>query len=163
MKRAIPAGIRLAATVFGLGAVPRCPGTAASLASALVLWPLREYPAFLWPALAATAVVAVWSGGRFARASRRRDPPQVVADEFLGMGLAAALAPGGGPVACAFAFLLFRLFDILKPPPIRQVERLPGGWGIAADDVTAGVLAALCLHLALCLSRVVPGLEALAG
>ena len=82
------------------------------------------------------------------------DPPEVVADEFAGQGVTFLAvpflaAPGGhlGRVLgmTLAGFLLFRVFDIVKPWPIRRLEKLPSGWGILADDLLAGVYAGICL------------------
>ncbi|NTV81952.1 MAG: phosphatidylglycerophosphatase A, partial [Candidatus Aminicenantes bacterium] len=78
----------------------------------------------------------------------RPDPGRIVIDEVVGQLLALAFLPGAWvPVAVAFA--LFRFFDIIKPWPIRRLERLPGGWGIMADDVGAGLAAAVLGRLIL--------------
>jgi len=149
------------ATIFGLGRVPLAPGTAASLASLLVLAPLRGTPALLWPLVAALMAAAVWSCGAYARRLGRRDPPSAVADEFAGMGLALAASPGTGLASAAAAFILFRLFDILKPPPLGALERLPRGWGIVADDLGAALLSSGVLWLAALLAPSFPLLAAL--
>ena len=91
---------------------------------------------------------AVWSAGATAEALQRKDPQIVVIDEVLGQWLAFAGARVYTPVTYLIAFALFRLFDIWKPWPVRQLEALPGGWGINADDLMAGVYAALVLFLA---------------
>jgi phosphatidylglycerophosphatase A len=84
--------------------------------------------------------VAVWAAGQVAEDLRQPDPPQVVIDEIAGMWFAAiGLPPTLYDVVVAF--LLFRLFDVVKPAPVPRLERLPGGFGIVADDVAAGLLA----------------------
>lgn len=131
---------------------------------------------FLVPSLVAILAVAlagVWSASRVAEYSEIKDPQFVVIDEVSGMHvtLVLALIPLGSPAtfgspdnASIFAlysglsllnwkyllvgFLLFRLFDIWKPYPIRWLEKLPGGWGIMADDWLAGVYAAIVLRVA---------------
>jgi phosphatidylglycerophosphatase A len=129
------------ATLGGLGHVPMAPGTAASLAAAMCCWPLLRLG---WPVhLAATAVLATTAILVCARAAKefdRPDPPCVVIDEFVGMW-AAALALPAHPYDLAAVFLLFRLFDVVKPSPLSRVERWPGGWGVVGDDVAAGLLA----------------------
>ena len=100
-------------------------------------------------AVAATAP-AIWAAGVTARAVNQKDPGMVVVDEVLGQWIALA---GARPLNWKIwlgAFVLFRLFDIWKPPPVRQLEALPGGTGIVADDVMAGVYAALVLLVAGC-------------
>ncbi len=76
----------------------------------------------------------------------RQDPGEVVVDEVAGVMVTLLLAPAGGFGWMFFAFLLFRAFDIVKPFPIRHFERLPGGIGIMADDLMAGVYANLALR-----------------
>lgn len=136
------------ATVLGLGTVPWAPGTAASIAAVLVLGPLRINRPLLGALVVLLSLAAAWACGAWARSQRVRDPGSAVADEVAGMGLALALAPGTGPLSAAACFVLFRLFDILKPPPVSTAERLPGGIGIVADDLAAGALAAGVVWLA---------------
>jgi phosphatidylglycerophosphatase A len=131
----------------------------------------------LVPSLAALVVVGllgVWSGSRAAAYSGLEDPPYVVIDEVSGMhltlvlgimpvGLPSRLLPAGDAsvfaLYSAFSLLnwkyllmgliLFRVFDIWKPWPVNKLEKLPGGWGIMADDWMAGVYAAILLRVAL--------------
>jgi phosphatidylglycerophosphatase A len=136
-----PPVLRLIATGAGLGRIPFAPGTAGSLLGAALCFPLLRLP---WPVyLGATILltgVAVWAAGRMAGDLRQPDPPQIVIDEIAGMWFAAiGLPPALYDVAVAF--LLFRLFDVVKPAPVPRLERLPGGFGIVADDVAAGLLA----------------------
>lgn len=155
---------RLLATVGGLGDKLPAPGTTVgslagvALFAALVL--LGHLPARPVAAagLAALLPLAVWACG--AEAVRRgvADPGPVVLDEVAGQWLALALLTlpqprGLRPHDLAASFLLFRLFDILKPWPIRLLERLPGGWGIVADDLGAGLAAGLVQLLVLALWR----------
>jgi len=91
---------------------------------------------------------AVWAAGVTARASGLKDPQFVVVDEVVGQWIALAGAASLNWKSFLAAFALFRLFDIWKPPPVRQLESLPGGWGINLDDVMAGVYAALVLWAA---------------
>lgn len=136
---------RLLATVGFVGRLPHAPGTFGALvglAAALLtrgLSPLTGIALFL----AATAL-GTWAAHRYAAASGRKDPPEVVVDEACGMWLAAFGA--GAPAALLLgAFALFRALDIAKPPPIRQLERLPGGFGIMADDLAAGLVTRVLL------------------
>lgn len=130
---------KLLATFFGLGFVPLAPGTAASLAALLVFWPLKSNPAFFLPLLGVLGALAVWSCGRYARLLGQDDPGRAVIDEVFGMGLALAALPDSGLWEMLAAFALFRVFDVVKPFPLRKLERLPGGWGIVADDAGAAV------------------------
>ena len=95
----------------------------------------------------ALTVVAVWAAGKIAD-QQHPDPSEVVIDEVVGMMVTLAYLPWSF-VSIGLGFLLFRVFDILKPPPARQLESLPGGWGIVIDDVVAGVYANLALRLVL--------------
>jgi len=138
----------LIATGLGLGFLPIAPGTWGSLGALAVLGPLRFAcpPAFavLLAALCAAGIVAA---GRAARALADPDPRRVVIDEVVGMGLTLAAVRVPAPASLLAAFILFRVFDVLKPPPLRALERLPGGFGIVADDAGAAGYAALVLWL----------------
>jgi phosphatidylglycerophosphatase A len=91
---------------------------------------------------------AVWAADVTARTVKKKDPGIVVVDEVIGQWIALAGARTLNWETYLAGFLLFRLFDIWKPPPVRQLEALPGGLGINADDVMAGIYAALVLWLA---------------
>jgi phosphatidylglycerophosphatase A len=92
-------------------------------------------------------VPAIWAAGETARQAKIKDPQFVVVDEVVGQWLALAGARALNWKAWLAAFLLFRLFDIWKPPPCAN-SKLPGGVGIVADDLMAGLYAALVLFLA---------------
>ena len=148
-----PAG-RLAtaiATWFGCGFAPFAPGTFGSLGALLpaILLARAGWRPLHFVALAVVMLpAAVWSAGRMARGLGKTDPHEVVVDEVVGqwiaLGGAAWLHQIRWPV-WLLAFALFRAMDIWKPAPVRQLERLPEGYGIVADDVMAGVYAALVL------------------
>jgi len=147
-----PATVRAAnliSTWFGCGYSPFAPGTAGSLAALAIAIPLHLYAGFPgWVFLLLAAVLfapAVWAAGVTAEAVKRKDPSIVVVDEVIGQWIAVAGALRLDWKTWLAAFLLFRLFDIWKPPPVRQLEALPGGLGINADDVMAGIYAALVL------------------
>lgn len=136
---------RLLATVGFVGRLPHAPGTFGALvglAAALLTRGLSPLPGIAL-FLGATAL-GTWAAHRYAAASGRKDPPEVVVDETCGMWLAAF---GASPPAALLlgAFALFRALDIVKPPPIRQLERLPGGFGIMADDLAAGLVTRVLL------------------
>jgi phosphatidylglycerophosphatase A len=135
-------------TFFGAGLLKPGPGTYGSI-SAVLLWyaaahTLHPAPAALAIRTAIAAIAATSIGipaaTIVARESGREDPGHVVIDEVAGQLIALIAIPADWRHA-ALSLLLFRLFDILKPPPIRQFERLPAGTGIMLDDVAAGLFA----------------------
>jgi len=139
---------KILASFFGLGYVPVAPGTAASLAVALaykfilssLAWP---YLLLLFMLLLFFGVIASTS---YARELGRPDPGAIVVDEACGQLLVLLFVPAAwAPVL--IAFLLFRFFDIVKPYPISQAEKLAAGWGIMADDLAAALAAKSLLHL----------------
>ncbi|HEY6414499.1 MAG TPA: phosphatidylglycerophosphatase A [Edaphobacter sp.] len=142
-------------TFFGAGFLKPGPGTYGSIA-ALLLWygaahALNPSPVALAIGTTIAAVVVTLIGipaaTIVARESGREDPGHVVIDEAAGQLIALIAIPADWRHA-ALSLLLFRLFDILKPPPIRQLERLPAGTGIMLDDVAAGLFALVCAQLA---------------
>jgi phosphatidylglycerophosphatase A len=140
--------VQLLAFGFGSGLAPKAPGTCGTLAAVplfllLSQGPLAFYLGFLLVAFAA----GVYWCGRAARELGVHDHPGIVWDEVVGFLITMLAAPRGW-VWLAAGFLLFRLFDILKPWPIRWVDRrVQGGLGIMLDDVLAGIGAALALLL----------------
>jgi phosphatidylglycerophosphatase A len=128
------------------------PGTVGSAAAVGIAVLLHRYAGLApWHFLLLAAGLffpAVWAAGVSAKAANIEDPGFVVVDEVIGQWIALAGARTLNWETYLAAFALFRLFDIWKPPPVRQLEALPGGWGINADDVMAGVYAALVLLLA---------------
>ena len=136
------------ATVAFCGYAPVAPGTvgsAAGLVVYLIVWWTRS-PAIEVALIAATFVVGVWSATLAERHFGGTDPGPVVIDEVLGMLLTLAFIPVGFSGALA-GFVLFRVFDVIKPFPADRLERLHGGLGIMADDAMAGIYANLCLRL----------------
>ena len=134
-------------TVLGVGLFPVAPATLASLVAVAVYWavPMDGYsPGFL-VLVGASLVIGPWACGTLT-SSDDPDPKRAVWDEVAGMWLTCLFLPKTLPWLAA-AFLLFRALDVIKPWPIRQYERLPGGYGIMADDVAAGVLGAALLNL----------------
>lgn len=129
------------ATVGPLGYWPWGPGTLASAVVGAAWWALPG-PRWSWIlAVAAVAAAGTVAAGR-AESFLGPDDGRIVIDEAAGMGLALLAGPHT-PLWAALAFVLFRLFDILKPPPIGRLQDLGGGWGVMADDLAAGAAAAL--------------------
>jgi phosphatidylglycerophosphatase A len=136
------------ATFFGAGRLKPGPGTWGS-AAALLLWagaswvfrPSRNTMYLMLVAgIALAMILGIPAATIAARESGREDPGFVVIDEVAGQWIALLGCPFNWPHAL-IAFVLFRLFDITKPFPARQLERLPQGWGIVFDDVAAGLYA----------------------
>lgn len=137
------------ATWFGAGRMPVAPGTAGSLAALPFGWAIVHLGgnAALLVAIAAISLIGWWAAGRYAEATGMDDPGSVVVDEVVGQWIALLAVPLA-PLPYALAFIAFRLFDIAKPWPVNWADRrLPGGLGIMADDVLAGLYAALLLLL----------------
>lgn len=143
---------RVIATWFGLGYVPKGPGTAGSVGGMLIAWVLHEYAGAGPMTFAVLGIVlcipGIWAAGVVAKELGREDPQIVVVDEVVGQWITLAGASHLNWKSWLAALALFRLFDIWKPAPVRQLERLPGGVGIVADDAMAGVYAALVLFVA---------------
>lgn len=153
-------------TVFGLGYLRPAPGTWGSLPSvciaaaliALGLGP-AAHPAVYWGLMA--VLVLVFSGACVTLGDRaearfwKKDPSQVVADETAGQAVTLLFVPsaatvGAGRAAMTLigAFLAFRLMDIVKPWPARQIQRVPAGWGVVLDDLVAGVYGGVLVWVA---------------
>jgi phosphatidylglycerophosphatase A len=150
----------IVATGFGAGLAPIAPGTAGSALALVLAWLVARGVS---PSHMPSVVVAVGlltSGllislagvpvvGRAEAALGRKDPGCIVLDEIAGQFLACGIvplfeypSPRVGALVWIASFLVFRLFDVWKPGPIRAWQNLPGGWGIMVDDFAAGVLAA---------------------
>ncbi len=150
-----PLGVALG-TFFGVGYFPMGPGTLASaLTVGLCLWlgPAGASPLWLLAAPALLIAPAAWAAGACERRFGSCDPRQVVLDEVLGQMIALAAVPRGLTVGAGWkysllGFILFRFFDIVKPFPVRRLERFPRGWGVMADDYGAGVYAFAALQIA---------------
>ena len=138
----------LAAAGGGLGYLPKAPGTYGSLLGPLLVW-LAERQGLSGPRdLAWVGLVWFLVGtalsARAIRVSGIKDPQFVVCDEFFAFAWVYLWTPVTWPTAIG-GFAMFRLFDIWKPGPVAWAERLPGGWGVMADDAIAGLLAGGCL------------------
>ncbi len=154
---------RLLASCFGLGRLPVAPGTWGSLPTAIIfglMWQLHASGISISIAMAVLALAGSVICVKFAptaiAATGKNDPREVVADELAGQAVTFLAAPLLSPeilsirqiwIITAGGFLLFRLFDIVKPCPIRRLEKLPEGWGVLADDLLAGVYAAIVLQI----------------
>jgi phosphatidylglycerophosphatase A len=140
------------ATVGGLGYSPFAPGTFGSAAGVGVYLLTRGWPlAWQWALLLVITVVGVWASTEAASHFAREDPGPVVIDEVAGqlatfIGIAQASGRPIDAIGILSGFLIFRLLDIVKPWPANRFERLPGGVGIMADDIMAGVYGNLLMR-----------------
>jgi len=132
---------------FGTGTAPFAPASVASLAFAALWWWLAPVPLVVHlVALVATVAIGIPIATRMARLEGREDPSVVVIDEVAGMLVTYLGVAGTGVAPWLVGFFWFRVFDVLKPLGVRRLEKLPGGTGIMADDLGAGVLACLATH-----------------
>jgi phosphatidylglycerophosphatase A len=138
------------ASGFGIGLIPGAPGTYASLVTVLgfslvYLLSYRIVPELHVSTVCLISLAGVLASSAVARQRGDEDPSVVVIDEIAGQLLTFVFVPVS-VAALLLGFVLFRLFDIWKPFPIRRLESLPGGVGIMADDLLAGIYANLVLH-----------------
>jgi len=146
---------KLILSCFGLGFLPVAPGTWGSLLALAVFLAIR----YFWP-VAIISIVLLWImtvlssvfcllfAGEAERREDKKDPGWIVIDEFAGQSVAllsVAVTSGKVLFVAVAGFVLFRIFDILKPPPIREIQLLKGGFGILADDLVAGVMAGVVI------------------
>ena len=128
-------------TWFGTGCLPIAPGTFGTLAAAPLILVLNNLG--IWYSavtLLFIVAIAVWSAGLAQDLLKKKDASEIVIDEVAGFLLATALLPFSW-LSLGLVFFLFRFFDILKPFPIKNLERLSGGIGIVMDDLLAGLYA----------------------
>jgi phosphatidylglycerophosphatase A len=149
-----PLWATLVATFFGAGRLKPGPGTWGSVATVIVWAAISSQiplQARTWATIAAAALVTlvgIPAATRVVRATGIKDPQFVVIDEVAGQLVALIAVPFGWKTFLA-GLILFRVFDILKPFPIRRLERLPQGTGIVVDDLGAGFYALVVMHLLL--------------
>jgi phosphatidylglycerophosphatase A len=141
---------KLAATVFGIGYLGKGVGTIAAFFACICWYALfynQGMPPVVFSVLltAAVTLLGVWSGNKV-EPFWGKDHSRVVIDELAGMFISVLFVPVTTPYLFA-GFILFRFFDITKPLLIRKLEALPGGWGVMADDVLAGIYANLILQV----------------
>jgi phosphatidylglycerophosphatase A len=153
-----PRWAHLVATFFGAGLGRPGPGTWGS-AAAVILWaliarflPTTFHLGTILILIALAVGIGIPAATLEARGCGRKDPSHVVIDEVAGQ-LVTLIAAPAHLVPLLLGFLLFRGFDILKPPPVRQLEKLPEGTGIVVDDLGAGVYAWIVLQLIFFLAR----------
>jgi phosphatidylglycerophosphatase A len=137
--------IKLLATGFGSGLSPIAPGTMGTLvgiAICLLCLPLTWPWRFLFVIF--LSALAIFISGRAERIYSKKDDQRIVIDEIAGFQVAMLPSAITGLNLC-IAFILFRIFDIWKPFPLRNLQNLPGGWGVVIDDVAAGIYAGVLM------------------
>jgi phosphatidylglycerophosphatase A len=147
-----PLGVRLAATLFLVGEVaPVAPATMASLLVAPFFYPLLAAPGFVQLLVAGVLVAIAIPVSTRAERWYGHDASAIVIDEVAGMAVTFAVLPppasGQEIWVLGAGFLLFRVFDVLKPFPANRAQNLPAGRGVVLDDVVAGIYANVCLQL----------------
>src|SRR3972149_4722217 len=144
MKREV---MRVFATFFYLGYSPIAPGTAGTVGGIILFYLLSKFSPFIYISfLVGFIILSVWVSTKASCIFGESDPKQVVVDEVCGYLVTMFLiSPSLRNII--LGFFLFRLLDIIKPPPVRSSERLPGGFGIVSDDVVAGIYANIILQV----------------
>ena len=140
--------ILLLAQGIGVGRAPAAPGTFGTLLALPLVWALWQYNAWIYAMSAGGLILlAVWISEHASRTLGSHDHPTIVIDEIVGVVVAFAWVPTS-VIALVVGFVIFRVFDIAKPPPIGYLDRrVKGGFGIVLDDVVAGVATNLILQL----------------
>ena len=134
------------ATVFGVGRLPVSPGTWGSLAGLILCLTLHGYIVLYILVFVALFILGVISAANIEAGSGVKDPAYIVIDEFVCIFPVFFLIPIS-PAYVLAGFIIYRLMDIIKPPPIRKIEKLKGGWGIMLDDLAAAVYTNIILHV----------------
>jgi phosphatidylglycerophosphatase A len=138
----------LLATWWDVGYCPKAPGTAGTIAAIPFFFLLRLLPLYGYLAcVLALGLVACWAASEAERIFQEQDSQRIVIDEAVGFFITMTALPPRWSYLIG-GFCLFRFFDILKPPPIRLVERkTKGGYGVVLDDVLAGIYAQISLRI----------------
>ncbi len=144
--------IKLGATFLYTGYAPIAPATAGSAAALLIWWAISTWsgPVPAWAYVIVLGVLAVggtWLSQR-AESIYGHDGRPIVIDEVLGAWITVAFVPGDPLRVALIGFFLFRILDVVKPPPAYQFQSLRGGYGVMADDVMAGIYGNLLLQIA---------------
>ena len=133
------------ATVFGVGYIPIAPGTFGSLAGLILCLLLHKFIVIYILTFIALFLIGIISSGIVEKGSGTKDPSHVVIDEFACIFPVFLFVPLNIPLIVA-GFILYRLMDIIKPPPIRSLEKIQGGAGIMLDDLLAAIYTNLILQ-----------------
>ena len=147
-------------TLFGIGYFPKAPGTAGTLFAAIVYFVLPDYwfygfqnSIFALIIILIGSIISVFFISK-AEDGLGHDNGKIILDEFWGYFIAILFLPKTLIIIIA-AFILFRIFDILKPEPVDVLQKLPKGWGVMADDIMAGIYANIVLQITI---RLIPNI-----
>ena len=136
------------ATLFGIGKVSKAPGTVATLATLPIWYFLAQSGPLVYLTITFLLVpVGIWAAQAYEDHKQSHDSKEIVIDEVVGFLITMAWVPLTWQSA-VFGFCLFRFFDIVKPPPIRQLDKkIPGGFGVMVDDIAAGIISSILMQL----------------
>lgn len=145
-ERRPPLWATIIATSFGAGFVPKAPGHSGTLTAVPMAWALAKGGQWVFVlGVVVITLVGTWASEIYVRATGKDDNQQIVVDEVAGYLVTLLMVPRS-PINLILAFLLFRLFDVTKPPPIRQLDtHIGGGIGVMVDNLAAGVFAGVIL------------------
>jgi phosphatidylglycerophosphatase A len=146
--------IKAAASGLGTGYSPLASGTAASLFAAAVWWFTPDSNPLRIALVSAVLIISVPISTAAEILYQKKDDSRIVIDEVAGMWVSLLFLPHNLKIFTA-AFILFRIFDVIKPFGIRRIQAWRGGWGIVADDFFAGILANVFIRLALYISNLI--------
>lgn len=136
------------ATFFSIGRISKAPGTLATLATIPVWYLLAQAGPLIYMVVTLLLVgIGVWAAQAYEDQSGTHDSKEIVIDEVVGYLITMVWLPITWQSAVA-GFILFRFFDIVKPPPIRQLDqKVQGGFGVMVDDIAAGLISSLIMQL----------------
>lgn len=147
MFRLVNAIAKAVATALGAGYSPIAPGTCGTAVAVPLVWALAGLPVWQFAAITvAVTLLGVAAAHRADIAWGTHDSQRIVIDEVAGYMVTMLPVARGAWAPLVVGFVAFRLFDIVKPPPVRWLdENLPGGWGVVLDDIAAGVMGAIVM------------------
>lgn len=138
--------VRLIATCFYIGYLPLMPGTWASIAALFVYYMLRNNYYIYSGVTLLFLILGFYLSGKAEKQFRTKDPKEIVIDEFSAQLLVFIFIPFNLINIC-LGFLLFRILDIFKLPPVKKIQNLPNGWGIMLDDISVAIFINLILQI----------------
>ncbi len=138
----------LIATFFNIGRISKAPGTVATAATIPVWWALAQAGPLIYMAVTILLIpVGIFAAHAYNAQAASHDPQEIVIDEVVGFLITMIWLPVTWQ-ALTFGFIIFRFLDIVKPPPIRQLDRrVKGGLGVMIDDIAAGIIGSLILQM----------------